>query len=211
MWPAADPNANEQMIREQIVARGVRDVRVLDAIRSVPRDLFVPRHYQRDAFEDTPLPLERGQTISQPYIVALMTELLQLRGDERVLEIGTGSGYQTAILARVARHVYSAEIEPDLAATVLSRLNRLDITNVTLAVGDGIAAFRDRAPFDAILSAAAPASMPRAILDQLGEGGRCVIPIGAGDQDLWLIRKVNGELIERRLEPVKFVPLRTKC
>ena len=211
MWPAADPNANEQMIREQIVARGVRDVRVLDAIRSVPRDLFVPRHYQRDAFEDTPLPLERGQTISQPYIVALMTELLQLRGDERVLEIGTGSGYQTAILARVARHVYSAEIEPDLAATVLSRLNRLDITNVTLAVGDGIAAFRDRAPFDAILSAAAPASMPRALLDQLGEGGRCVIPIGAGDQDLWLIRKVNGELIERRLEPVKFVPLRTKC
>jgi len=211
VWPAADPNANEQMIREQIVARGVRDVRVLDAIRSVPRDLFVPRHYQRDAFEDTPLPLERGQTISQPYIVALMTELLQLRGDERVLEIGTGSGYQTAILARVARHVYSAEIEPDLAATVLSRLNRLDITNVTLAVGDGIAAFRDRAPFDAILSAAAPASMPRALLDQLGEGGRCVIPIGAGDQDLWLIRKVNGALIERRLEPVKFVPLRTKC
>ena len=140
-----------------------------------------------------------------------MTELLRLRGDERVLEIGTGSGYQTAILARVARHVYSAEIEPDLAATVLSRLNRLDITNVTLAVGDGIAAFRDRAPFDAILSAAAPASMPRALLDQLGEGGRCVIPIGAGDQDLWLIRKVNGELIERRLEPVKFVPLRTKC
>ena len=211
MWPAADPNANEQMIREQIVARGVRDVRVLDAIRSVPRDLFVPRHYQRDAFEDTPLPLERGQTISQPYIVALMTELLQLRGDERVLEIGTGSGYQTAILARVARHVYSAEIEPDLAATVLSRLNRLDITNVTLAVGDGIAAFRDRAPFDAILSAAAPASMPGALLDQLGEGGRCVIPIGVGDQDLWLIRKVNGALIERRLEPVKFVPLRTKC
>ena len=210
MWPAADPNANEQMIREQIVARGVRDVRVLDAIRSVPRDLFVPRHYQRDAFEDTPLPLERGQTISQPYIVALMTELLQLRGDERVLEIGTGSGYQTAILARVARHVYSAEIEPDLAATVLSRLNRLDITNVTLAVGDGIAVFRDRAPFDAILSAAAPATMPRALLEQLGEGGRCVIPIGAGDQDLWLIRKVNGELIERRLEPVKFVPLRTK-
>jgi len=211
VWPAADPNANEQMIREQIVARGVRDVRVLDAIRSVPRDLFVPRHYQRDAFEDTPLPLERGQTISQPYIVALMTELLQLRGDERVLEIGTGSGYQTAILARVARHVYSAEIEPDLAATVLSRLNRLDITNVTLAVGDGIAAFRDRAPFDAILSAAAPASMPGALLDQLGEGGRCVIPIGVGDQDLWLIRKVNGALIERRLEPVKFVPLRTKC
>src|SRR5258708_6714493 len=126
------------MIREQIVSRGVRDRRVLDAIRSVPRDLFVPRQYLREAFGDTPLPLERGQTISQPFIVALMTELLESHGDEKVLEIGTGSGYQTAILARLAKHVYSAELEPHLAATVLSRLNRLDISNVTLAVGDGV-------------------------------------------------------------------------
>ena len=209
MSPAVDSAANEQMIREQIVARGVRDPRVLDAIRSVPRDLFVPRHFAREAFDDSPLPLDRGQTISQPFIVALMTELLQLRGDERVLEIGTGSGYQTAILARLAKHVYSAEIEPDLAATVLARLNALDITNVTLAVGNGVEVFRDRAPFDAILSAAAPATMPVALLDQLAEGGRCIIPVGVKEQDLWLVRRVNGELIQRRLDPVRFVPLRT--
>src|SRR6266852_6538873 len=109
--------ANEQMIRDQIVARGVRDPRVLEALRSIPRDLFVPRHLRGDAFEDSPLPLERGQSISQPFIVALMSELLHLRGDERVLEIGTGSGYQTAVLARLAGHVFSAEIEPDLAAS----------------------------------------------------------------------------------------------
>jgi len=196
------------MIREQIVARGVRDPRVLEAIRSVPRDLFVPRQFAREAFDDSPLPLERGQTISQPFIVALMTERLQLRGDERVLEIGTGSGYQTAILARLVKHVYSAELEPDLAATVLSRLNQLEITNVTLAVGNGVEVFRDRAPFDAILSAAAPPTMPRALLDQLAEGGRCIIPVGTLEQDLWLIRRMNGELIQRRLDPVRFVPLR---
>ena len=208
MSPAVDPSANEQMIREQIVARGVRDPRVLEAIRSVPRDLFVPRQFAREAFDDSPLPLERGQTISQPFIVALMTERLQLRGDERVLEIGTGSGYQTAILARLVKHVYSAELEPDLAATVLSRLNQLEITNVTLAVGNGVEVFRDRAPFDAILSAAAPPTMPRALLDQLAEGGRCIIPVGTLEQDLWLIRRMNGELIQRRLDPVRFVPLR---
>src|SRR6185503_10684731 len=136
------------MIRDQIEARGIRDPRVLEAFRSVPRDLFVPQQMRYGAFDDTPLPLERGQTISQPYIVALMSELLQLRGDERVLEIGTGSGYQTAILARLAGHVFSAEIEPDLAATVLSRLNALGIENVTLAVGNGIEVFRDRGPFN---------------------------------------------------------------
>ena len=198
------------MIRDQIVARGVRDPRVLDALRSVPRDLFAPRLYRRDAFEDLPLPLERGQTISQPYIVAMMTEVLQLRGDERVLEIGTGSGYQTAILARLAGRVFSAEIEPDLAATVLSRLNQLEIENVTLAVGNGIEVFRDRAPFDAILSAAAPATLPQELLDQLGEGGRCVIPVGGEAQYLWLVRRINGELVRRQLEPVRFVPLRNK-
>jgi protein-L-isoaspartate(D-aspartate) O-methyltransferase len=207
--PAVESSANEQMIREQIIARGVRDPRVLDALRSVPRDLFVPRLHRRDAFEDSPLPLERGQTISQPYIVAIMTELLQLRGDERVLEIGTGSGYQTAILARLAKRVFSAEIEPDLAATVLSRLNQLGIENVTLAVGNGIEVFRDRAPFDAILSAAAPEDWPRELLDQLGEGGRCVIPVGGAAQYLWLVRRVNGELVRRQMEPVRFVPLRT--
>jgi len=197
------------MIREQIVARGVRDPRVLDAIRSVPRDLFVPRHLRGDAFEDSPLPLERGQTISQPFIVALMTELLQLRGGEKVLEIGTGSGYQTAILARLAGHVYSAELEPDLAATVLARLDRLGIANVTLAVGNGVEVFSDRAPFDAILSAAAPPEMPERLLEQLAEGGRCIIPVGRDVQHLWLVQRIDGALVRQQLEPVRFVPLRT--
>jgi len=199
---------NDAMIETQIAARGVRDPRVLEAFRSVPRELFVPRHLRREAFDDSPLPLERGQTISQPFIVALMSEMLELRGDERVLEIGTGSGYQTAILARLARHVYSAELEPDLAATVLSRLNALDITNVTLAVGDGVEVFRDHAPFDAILSAAAPAEIPPALLDQLAEGGRCVMPAGTTEQYLWLVRRVGGELVRERREPVRFVPMR---
>ena len=206
--PVADLSANERMIRDQIEARGIRDPRVLEAFRSVPRDLFVPQQMRYGAFDDTPLPLERGQTISQPYIVALMSELLQLRGDERVLEIGTGSGYQTAILARLAGHVFSAEIEPDLAATVLSRLNALGIENVTLAVGNGIEVFRDRGPFDAILSAAAPVEMPDALLEQLAEGGRCVIPVGRDVQYLWMVRRIDGSLIRERLEPVRFVPLR---
>ena len=196
------------MVLEQLARRGIRDPRVLEAFRSVPRDLFVPQQMRYGAFDDTPLPLERGQTISQPYIVALMSELLQLRGDERVLEIGTGSGYQTAILARLAGHVFSAEIEPDLAATVLSRLNALGIENVTLAVGNGIEVFRDRGPFDAILSAAAPVEMPDALLEQLAEGGRCVIPVGRDVQYLWMVRRIDGSLVRERLEPVRFVPLR---
>ncbi|MFP5246472.1 MAG: protein-L-isoaspartate O-methyltransferase family protein, partial [Thermoanaerobaculia bacterium] len=151
---------NERMIRDQILSRGVTDPRVLDAIRSVPRELFVPQNLRASAYDDTPLPLARGQTISQPFIVALMTEMLQLRGNESVLEIGTGSGYQTAILARLVRHVYSAEVEPELATTVRDRLDRLGITNVTLGVGNGVEIFREFGPFDAILSAAAPEVFP---------------------------------------------------
>src|SRR5215212_9036793 len=151
--------AVDRMIREQIVARGVRDPRVLEAIRSVPRELFVPRSFRASAYDDTPLPLDRGQTISQPFIVAYMTEILRLRGKEKVLEIGTGSGYQTAILARLARTVFSAELEPDLARGVGQRLEQLGIANVVLAVGDGVSLFRGEAPFDAILSAAAPVEM----------------------------------------------------
>jgi len=201
--------ANERMIRTQIAARGVRDPRVLDALRSVPRELFVPTNLQASAFDDTPLPLERGQTISQPFIVGFMTELLELRGDERVLELGTGSGYQTAVLARLVAHVYSAELEDDLARHVADRLASLGITNVTLRVGDGVTAFRDEAPFDAILCAAAPVELPQALIDQLADGGRCIIPVGEPEsQNLWLIRR-NGEAVERtRLDAVRFVPLR---
>jgi protein-L-isoaspartate(D-aspartate) O-methyltransferase len=206
-----DHDANERMIRDQLVTRGVRDERVLDAIRSVPRELFVPASFRASAYDDTPLPLSRGQTISQPYIVAAMTELLRLRGTERVLEIGTGSGYQTAILARLARTVYSAEVEPELAATVQTRLERLQIDNVILGVGNGVELFRDAAPFDCILSAAAPELLPEKLIDQLAEGGRCIIPVGASDmQYLWLIERRNGQVTRTRLEAVRFVPLRER-
>ncbi len=197
------------MIREQIVARGVADPRVLDALRSVPREPFVPAGLRDSAYEDSPLPLTRGQTISQPFIVALMTEMLRLRGDEKVLEIGTGSGYQTAILSRLARIVYSAEVEPELAATAAERLAQLDITNVVLGTGNGVEIFREHAPFDAILSAAAPEYLPEELVDQLADGGRCVIPVGASDlQHLWLIERRGGQLTRRRMEAVRFVPLR---
>jgi len=197
------------MIRDQIAARGVSDPRVLDALASVPRELFVPPNLRASAYDDTPLPLTCGQTISQPFIVALMTEMLALRGDETVLEIGTGSGYQTAVLARLAKHVYSAELEPELAAGVADRLARLDITNVTLGVGNGIQLFRPFAPFDAILSAAAPEVLPEELVDQLAEGGRCIIPVGTADlQHLWRVERHDGHVTRTRLDPVRFVPLR---
>jgi protein-L-isoaspartate(D-aspartate) O-methyltransferase len=201
---------NERMLEQQIIARGVTDARVLDAFRSVPRELFVPPGLRASSYDDTPLPLACGQTISQPFIVALMTEALRLGGDEIVLEIGTGSGYQTAILAQLVRHVYSAELESDLAATVRDRLDRLGIRNVTLGVGNGLEVFRQHAPFDAILSAAAPEAFPQALIEQLAEGGRCIIPIGTHDyQHLWMIEKRDGKVTRTRLDPVRFVPLRT--
>ena len=200
---------NEEMIETQIASRGVRDARVLDAMRSVPRELFVPPHLQRFAYDDAPQPLGHGQTISQPFIVGLMTEALRLRGHESVLEIGTGSGYQTAILARLARVVYSAEIEHDLADAARDRLHALGITNVVLRTGNGVDVFRERAPFDAILSAAAPASMPEELVEQLADGGRCIIPVGEAEmQYLWLVERNAGHVVRRRLEAVRFVPLR---
>lgn len=197
------------MIRDQIAGRGVHDERVLEAIRSVPRELFVPSNLRQSAYDDTPLPLDRGQTISQPYIVGLMTELLDLRPTDRVLEIGAGSGYQTAILARLAGTVYSAEIERSLHDGIGERLEGLRVSNVLLRLGDGLTVFREFAPFDAILSAAAPSKMPEELLEQLAEGGRCIIPIGFADlQYLFLIRRVNGELVRTQLDPVRFVPMR---
>jgi protein-L-isoaspartate(D-aspartate) O-methyltransferase len=200
---------NERMLQEQVIARGVRDARVLEAFRQVPRELFVPPNLRASAYDDTPLPLSCGQTISQPYIVAAMTEMLALRGHEKVLEIGTGSGYQTAVLAKLARIVYTAEVEPELAATARERLNGLGIINVVYAAGNGLEVFRDAAPFDAILSAAAPQSLPGELIEQLAEGGRCIIPVGATElQHLWFIERRNGEIVRSRLEAVRFVPLR---
>ena len=181
-------------------------------MRAVPRENFVPPQLRASAYDDTPLPLSRGQTISQPFIVAFMTEVLDLRGQEKVLEIGTGSGYQTAILAQLAAHVFSAEVEPELAATVRTRLDRLNLTNVTLGVGNGVELFRDQAPFDAILSAAAPEFIPQELIDQLAEGGKCIIPVGPADsQHLWLIERRDGEFTRTALEAVRFVPLRASA
>ncbi len=198
------------MIREQIVARGVRDPRVLEALRSVPRELFVPESLRASAYEDSPLPLSGGQTISQPYIVATMSELLRLRGGEKVLEIGTGSGYQTAILCRLAGTVFSAEIDPMLAEGARRILSELAITNVVLGVGNGVELFREHAPFDAILSAAAPEHLPEELIEQLADGGRCVIPAGSAEsQYLWLVERHGGHVTRKRIAPVRFVPLRT--
>jgi protein-L-isoaspartate(D-aspartate) O-methyltransferase len=207
-----EASENERMIRDQIVARGVTDPRVLEAFRATPREWFVPPHLRHLAYEDSPQPLVHGQTISQPFIVAFMTEQLRLRGDEKVLEIGTGSGYQTAILSRLARLVYSAEVQPELAESVRRRLEQLGLANVVLGTGNGVEIFRHEAPFDAILSAAAPAYLPPHLLEQLAEGGRCIIPVGAADlQHLWLIERLNGQLVRKRLEAVRFVPLREKA
>ena len=202
----------ERMIRDQIVARGVTDARLIDALRETPREWFVPPRLRASAYDDTPLPLSRGQTISQPFIVALMTEVLRLRGDEKVLEIGTGSGYQTAILSRLARVVYTAEVEPELAVSVRERLTELGFTNIVFGTGNGVEIFREHAPFDAILSAAAPELLPEGLIEQLAEGGRCVIPVGAADlQHLWLIEKHDGHMVRRKLEAVRFVPLREQA
>ena len=211
-FPVQRNDPNERMIRDQIVARGVSDPRVLEAFRATPREWFVPQHLAASAYDDSPLPLVHGQTISQPFIVAFMTEMLRLEGGEKVLEIGTGSGYQTAILARLARIVCSAEVEPELARSVRARLAGLGLTNVVLRTGNGVEIFREEGPFDAILSAAAPRYLPDTLIEQLAEGGRCIIPVGPGDlQHLWLIERREGALHRTRLEPVRFVPLRERA
>lgn len=205
-----EQDRNERMIREQIASRGVGDARVLSAMRKVTRGMFIPKSLQDAAYDDTPLPIGRDQTISQPYIVGYMTSLLRLRGDERVLEIGAGCGYQTAILAQLAREVCSAELEPSLAALARANLALLGVANVELRAGDALTVFRDRAPFDAILSAAAPEVIPEELVEQLAEGGRMIIPVGKHEkQSLWLIERQGGVLTRRQLDSVRFVPLRS--
>jgi protein-L-isoaspartate(D-aspartate) O-methyltransferase len=195
------------MIETQVAARGISDERVLDAFRSVPREIFVPAALEREAYDDSPLPIGGGQTISQPYIVALMTALLRLSGNESVLEVGTGSGYQTAILARLARIVYSAEIQPGLSSVVPRRLEQLGISNVVLAEGDARMVHRASAPFDRILAAAAPEEVPDELLTQLAEGGRAILPVGRDEQYLWLFERIGGHIAKSRLASVRFVPM----
>lgn len=195
------------MVREQIQARGIRDPRVLDAMRDVKRHLFVPDASAEDAYEDFPLPIGEGQTISQPYIVALMTELLELKAEDRVLEIGTGSGYQSAVLSRLAAEVYSIEIVKSLSDRARELLEQQGYPNVHLRVGDGYNGWPEEAPFNDIIVTAAPPEIPRNLLDQLIDGGRMVVPVGTNYQELMLIEKKKGEIKKRVITAVRFVPM----
>jgi protein-L-isoaspartate(D-aspartate) O-methyltransferase len=203
--------ARERMVREQIAARGIRDERVLGAMRAVPRHLLVPRDVQARAYQDSPLPIGNGQTISQPYVVALMTELVRPQPNDKVLEVGTGSGYQAAVLAPLTSHVYTIELEPELAETARRRLTELEYKNITVRAGDGYAGWSEHAPFDVIVVTAAPDHVPQPLLDQLKPGGRMVVPVGPvfAVQTLQLIEKdAAGKLRTREVTPVMFVPLR---
>ena len=198
------------MVAEQIAARDVRDQRVRDATAEVPRHLFVPPELQTQAYADRPLPIGYGQTISQPYIVALMTELARPSPGDRALEVGTGSGYQAAVLSRLVSHVYTIEIVEPLARDAEQRLKKLGYSNVTVLAGDGYAGWPDVAPFDIIMVTAAPDHVPAPLLAQLKAGGRLVIPVGpvSASQELQLIEKDStGRTETTRVAPVQFVPL----
>lgn len=190
----------------------ISDRDVLDAIARVPRHRFVPSQYRDNAYEDRPLPIGWGQTISQPFIVALMTELLELTPEAKVLEVGTGCGYQTAILAELAKDVYSIEVIPELSGRAAATLAELGYDNIHLRVGDGWEGWPEEAPFDGIIVTAAAPFWPPALVEQLAEGGNIVIPIGpaGGEQILWQGTKIGGDLIKRRIGPVRFVPLVSK-
>ncbi|TVP99099.1 MAG: protein-L-isoaspartate(D-aspartate) O-methyltransferase [Planctomycetaceae bacterium] len=196
------------MVRDQIEARGVRDPRVLAALRRVPRHLFVPADRFDEAYADRPLPIGFGQTISQPYIVALMTELVRPRAGDRALDVGSGSGYQAAILAELVDEVCGLEIVPELAGQAATRLEQLGYTNVRVRHADGYGGWPAAAPYQVIVVAAAPAQVPAALVDQLAPGGRMVLPVGRGNQTLRLIRKgADGEVKQLDIAAVAFVPM----
>jgi len=197
----------EQMVQWQLEVRGVRNPAVLSAMRKVPRHQFVPKSLELLAYNDRPLPIGQGQTISQPYIVAYMTEVLDLEAGDKVLEIGTGSGYQAAILAEIVREVYTIEIVPELAETARERLGVLGYENVHVRHGDGYQGWPEHAPYDAIILTAAPEQIPQALLDQLKVGGRLVAPVGTLNQELRRITKQAGQVTQERLLPVRFVPM----
>lgn len=211
LW-GADPyeRQRERMVTEQIQERGIRDAAVLKAMRSVPRHLFVPESVRAMAYQDTPLPIGHGQTISQPYIVAFMTELLDVRPEHKVLEIGTGSGYQAAVLSPLAKQVFTIEIVPELARQSAELLKKLGYANVVVRQGDGYLGWPEQAPFDRIMLTAAPADVPKALIDQLKPGGKLVAPVGrsAWDQELILLEKgTDGKIRRRPVLPVRFVPM----
>jgi protein-L-isoaspartate(D-aspartate) O-methyltransferase len=206
--PKGDIKAmRERMVETQIKARGVKDPRVLSALLKVERHRFVPEKYLESAYSDQPLPIGQGQTISQPYIVALMTELAELKGNEKVLEIGTGSGYQAAVLAELAKEVYTIEIIELLASTARERLSKLGYQNIQVKAGDGYLGWPEAAPFDAIIVTAAPDHIPKRLIEQLKEGGRMVVPVGTYTQELKRIVKKSGKMETIDVIPVLFVPM----
>src|SRR5437762_9952068 len=196
------------MVREQLMSRGIHDERVLAAMSKVPREEFVPADERAAAYTDNPLPIGYDQTISQPYIVAFMTEQLHPKPSDRVLEIVTGSGYQAAILAELVKEIYSVEIVEPLAKSAEANLARLGYKNIHLKVGDGYKGWPEEAPFDAIIVTCAPDKVPQPLVDQLKDGGRMVIPVGERfAQELYLLEKKNGQLKESVTLPVRFVPM----
>lgn len=197
----------EAMVETQIAARGVRDPEVLRAMKKVPRHLFVPEDIRDHAYEDRALPVGYGQTISQPYVVAAMTEALQARPGMKVLEIGTGTGYQAAILAEMGLKVFTIEIIPELAKSARERLEKLGYRGITVIEGDGYKGYPQEAPFDRIIVTAAPPEVPQALKEQLAVGGRLVIPVGEFDQDLIVLEKKPDGFVSSYLFPVRFVPM----
>jgi protein-L-isoaspartate(D-aspartate) O-methyltransferase len=211
--PAGDPYREQRraMVETQIASRGVKDDCVLDAMRNVPRHRFVPENLHREAHRDSPLPIGRGQTISQPYIVALMTELVRPAPSMKVLEVGTGSGYQAAVLAECVGDVFTIEIVEELGREAAVLLERLGYENVHGRIGDGYDGWPDEAPFDAIVVTAAPPSIPQPLKDQLKIGGRLVIPVGRGSQDLVVVRRTEKGFDKQVVTPVRFVPMTGKA
>jgi protein-L-isoaspartate(D-aspartate) O-methyltransferase len=203
--------ARQIMVETQIIARGVTDSLVLKAMRKVPRHLFVPSSLRDHAYSDSPLPIGRGQTISQPYIVALMTEALHLKGGEKVFEVGTGSGYQAAVLAELGAEVYTMEIVEPLALDAMARLKALEYNNISVRVGDAYQGWVEHSPFDAVIVTAAPDHIPQPLIDQLKVGGRMIIPVGEGYQDLALLTKTPDGVVRESLGPVMFVPMTGKA
>jgi protein-L-isoaspartate(D-aspartate) O-methyltransferase len=208
---AAEPGSRSEermaMVEEQIVARGVKDARVLEAMRETPRHLFVPEDVRPFAYEDRPLPIGSRQTISQPYIVAAMTELLQPEPDDVILEIGTGSGYQAAVLSRLVKKVISIEILPGLAHSARRTLIQAGVNNVEVFTGDGYRGVPGRAPFAGIIVTAAPGDVPPPLVDQLAVGARMVIPVGQGAQELLVLERTEAGMTRRTVFPVRFVPM----
>ena len=195
------------MVEKQIVARGVHDPAVLAAMQTIPRHEFVPKAARDQAYQDHPVPIGYGQTVSQPYIVAVMSELAQINNTSNVLEIGTGSGYQTAVLAALAAEVYTIEIVPPLAKRAQATLKRLGVHNVHFRTGDGTLGWPECAPFDAIVVTAAPPRVPGALVEQLTDGGRMVIPVGTSHQELRIIHRQGDQIVDKSVFPVRFVPM----